>query len=550
MQSTDTLLDPVRSTYVVEAIPDIRVLETYDLPTIHKPAVVPRRQYDVLKECIIVGLFLAVAIGARLYAAFHTGLEVDEPIYRYAAAYAAQYGFPAVRAEANREIIPFLYHPPFFLWLLDLWFKLWNSDNYLTGRLFSVLCSTIMLGLLYAFVRIHINKSVALLSLIFIASDAWIIFTNQAIYFENSEMVFIILAIWAYWRALQTDGKVNEQYVSRYLLAGLLIGWVLVYKQIGGFLVIVVLANVVMQRKHWLGHVLLCATAFGVLAVYALSMHIAFGSLFDYATLTQIRRTLWERQSAGLTYSPATALEAIVSRYFIFPLTILTLVGGSLLAIVRFVQHIFGKRKEKYPLLLSWVLGGVVFALSISLKSPHYMILWLVPLYIFLSKELYLVFAKRKRTGNRRKLMKGILLVGLFIVSLWSFQARFMNLPGDTLAQASVYINTQLPSSAVVLTEDYVGVDISPQFMDINLVETPEKVFKSSVTYAALYWSTTEPLPASLGPINQYCIPLKTFRGFKDNIEVCKINKLALASILKPELSPSSSGEELENRKQ
>lgn len=548
MYKPDMLLDPVGPTHV-ESIPDIKVLEMSDLPTVHKPSLIPRRRHDLLQEGIIVGLFLAVALGARLYAAFHTGLEVDEPIYRYAAAYAAQYGFPAVRAEANRQIIPFLYHPPFFLWLLDLWFKVWNNDNYLTGRLFSVLCATIMLGLLYVFVRVLVNKSVALLSLIFVGSDAWIIFTNQAIYFENSEMVFILLALWAYWRALQTNGKVNEQYISRYVLAGLLVGWVLIYKQIGGFLLIVVLANMVMQRKHWLGHVLLFVTTFGVLAVYALSMHMTFGSLFDYATFTQIRRTLWERQSAGLTYSPSTALEAIVSRYFIFPLTILTLVGGSILAIIRFVQHVLGKRKEKYPLLLSWALGGVVFALSISLKSPHYMILWLVPLYIFLSKELYLLFGKRKHTSNRRKYLKSILLVALFIVNLWSFQARFMNVPGDTIAQASVYINAQLPSSAVLLTEDYVGVDIIPQYMNINLVDTPTKVFKSGVTYAALYWSTTEPLLTSLGPINQYCIPLKTFRGFKDNIEVCKINKLALASILQPRLSPSSSEEELENKK-
>lgn len=548
MYKPDMLLDPVGPTHV-ESIPDIKVLEMSDLPTVHKPSLIPRRRHDLLQEGIIVGLFLAVALGARLYAAFHTGLEVDEPIYRYAAAYAAQYGFPAVRAEANRQIIPFLYHPPFFLWLLDLWFKVWNNDNYLTGRLFSVLCATIMLGLLYAFVRVLVNKSVALLSLIFVGSDAWIIFTNQAIYFENSEMVFILLALWAYWRALQTNGKVNEQYISRYALAGLLVGWVLIYKQIGGFLLIAVLANMVMQRKHWLGHVLLFVTTFGVLAVYALSMHMTFGSLFDYATFTQIRRTLWERQSAGLTYSPSTALEAIVSRYFIFPLTILTLVGGSILAIIRFVQHVLGKRKEKYPLLLSWALGGVVFALSISLKSPHYMILWLVPLYIFLSKELYLLFGKRKHTSNRRKYLKSILLVALFIVNLWSFQARFMNVPGDTIAQASVYINAQLPSSAVLLTEDYVGVDIIPQYMNINLVDTPTKVFKSGVTYAALYWSTTEPLLTSLGPINQYCIPLKTFRGFKDNIEVCKINKLALASILQPRLSPSSSEEELENKK-
>ncbi len=513
-------------------IPAIIVLETPDLPTIQQPALVRRKKPSATQEWLIVSLFLIVALAARLYASFHAGLEVDEPIYRYAAAYAAQFGFPSVRAEATRQFLPFLYHPPFFLWLLALWFKLWGSGSYLTGRLFSVLCSAVMLGLLYGFVRAHISKGVALLALIFVGSDAWISFTNQAIYLENSQMIFIILAVWAYWSASKANSLDNRQYALRYLLAGLLIGWVLVFKQIGGSILIGVLANMVMQRKHWLGHVILLIVVLEVVAVYALSMHAAFGSLFDSATLTQIRRTLWERQSAGLTYSPSTALKAIASRYFIFPVTILTLVGGSLLAVVRFIQHLLGKRKEEYPIVLGWALGGVVFALSISLKSPHYMILWLVPLYIFLSKELYRIFTARPKI--KRRYMRGILLAGLLVVNLWSFQARFLNLPGDALAQVDAYINSHIPSDAVVLTEDYIGVDISPQYMNINLEDTPAKVFKSGATYAALYWSTTEPLPTSLGNINRYCIPSKIFSGFKDTTEVCKIDRSVLAAMLRP----------------
>ena len=130
-------------------------------------------------------------------------------------------------------------------------------------------------------------------------------------------------------------------------------------------------------------------------AEYTLAMHAAFFSQFDSATVTQILRTLWGQQSPGLTYSPLTALQAIVTRYWIFPITILVLVGGSLLVVVRFLQHLLGKRKEEDPIVLGWALGGVVFALSISLKSPHYIILWLVPLYILVSKDLYRVFVTR-----------------------------------------------------------------------------------------------------------------------------------------------------------
>jgi hypothetical protein len=530
-------------------LPKFSVLDTPDLPTLRRPALNPRQQkqhyFSTIREWGMIGLLLAIALLDRLYAAFHTGLEVDEPIYRYAAAYAMQYGFPAVRPAASRQIIPFLYHPPFFLWFLGLWFKAWGSDSYLTGRLFSVLCSAGMLMLLYAFVCRHLGKGVAALTLCFVGTDAWIIFTNQAIYLENSQMLFVILAMWAYWHATQVDATHSKQYVRRYLFAGLLIGWVIIYKHIGGFLVISVLANLAMQRMHWRGHVILFVVILGILTGYVLFMHEAFGSLYDLATITQIRRTLWDRQSAGLTYSPLIALQAIGSRYWIFPTTILVLVGGSLLAVIRFIQHVLGRRKEKHPIILGWALGGVVFALSISLKSPHYMILWLIPLYILLSKELYYVL---NRQMGKRKSMLNILLVGLFIVNLWSFQARFVNLPGDALAQADAYINTFLPSNALVATQDYIGVDIAPQYVNIALYDTPALLFKSRATYAALYWSTTEPLPTSLGNINSYCIPLKTFSGFKDHIEVCKIDRVALTTILRHSPSLLKLPEEMERK--
>jgi hypothetical protein len=109
-------------------------------------------------EAGIIALLLAFAWGVRYLTALHTGIEVDEPIYRYAAAYAAQYGFPAVRAPAKEQMIPFLYHPPFFLLLLAQWFKLWHSDSFLTGRLFNICISTLMLALLYLFVRLKIGR--------------------------------------------------------------------------------------------------------------------------------------------------------------------------------------------------------------------------------------------------------------------------------------------------------------------------------------------------------------------------------------------------------
>ena len=124
--------------------------------------------------------------------------------------------------------------------------------------------------------------------------------------------------MWAYWAAIHTEVTNGRWYVLRYLLAGLLVGVVLAYKQIGVFLVLVILINLLFQRKHWLAHLYLLVVAATVVVSYGLYMHLAFGSLFDMETLTQLKRTLGSRASPGLNYGPLTALEAVASTYWVF----------------------------------------------------------------------------------------------------------------------------------------------------------------------------------------------------------------------------------------
>lgn len=119
-----------------------------------------------------------------------------------------------------------------------------------------------------------------------------------------------------------------------------------------------------------------------VVSVYMAIMHVVFGDLFDSAIFIQFRRTLGVRASPGSTYSLWVALEALSSRYWIFPTTILYLLGGSLLTLIRCFRLFTQKQRNVEDIfVVSWSASGVFFALAISLKSPHYMILWLVPLY-------------------------------------------------------------------------------------------------------------------------------------------------------------------------
>ena len=106
---------------------------------------------NLLSEWVMVTHLLVLAFLVRFYAALHTGIEVDEPIYRDAAAMvlahiqalpdslinnpmkqdtstiALLYGYPSIRPAYLHPTIPFLYHPPFYLWLLAEWFKLWEA---------------------------------------------------------------------------------------------------------------------------------------------------------------------------------------------------------------------------------------------------------------------------------------------------------------------------------------------------------------------------------------------------------------------------------------
>lgn len=539
------------------------VITVSENPGLHQPVAPPRKKVS-LSEWGMVALLLGLAFLLRFYAALHTGVEVDEPIYRDAAATALAhiqalpgslrdtpiqrsstamallFGYPSIRPAYLHPTIPFLYHPPFYLWFLAGWFWLWNSTSYLTGRMFSVFTSLVLLVSLYLFVKNITNKKTAFLTLLLVGCDPWIIFTNQAIYLENSLILFALFAIWAYWHATQMPAKETRLTLRWYALTGLLAGWVIIYKQIGGFIVLVFLLNLLIQRKHWQGHMVLGAVMGAVVLCYVFSMHGLFGQAYDAATLDQFHRTIGAKAAPGLNDSVTLALRTAWNQYWMFLVTIVALLGGSVLAVTRYAREVRHRGSLPYhSVIISWALGGIIFALAISLKSPHYLILWLIPLYIFLAHEIILLWkiypSRQWQLQIGRVALSLLLLLSVGIGDLWGFQERFTHVPGDTLLQADAYINVTLPPNAIIATQNYIGVDITPPFLDITLVNTPQLILRDQVTYMALYWSSTQPVAPGLGPVNQYCLPMKTFTGFKDSVEVCKIDLIMLSVVVSSE---------------
>ncbi|HEV3312954.1 MAG TPA: glycosyltransferase family 39 protein [Chloroflexota bacterium] len=474
----------------------------------------------------MLGLLVA-GVTLRVIAALQTGALVDELTYQYLGASVWKHDIPEIRPEFGQLSQPFLWHPPFFFFLLGRWFSLWGNDGLVTARLLSVVVSAVMLCLVYIVARKISGARVALLALFLIALDPWLILINQAVYIENSQMVLTLLAIWAYWGATRQDANANKgAYILRYALAGFAVGVVVIYKHIGAYLLLAVFVNLLLTRgRHRLGHVYLLATAAVVLAIYSGAMHTIFGSLFDQETIAQVRRTLGLSSAPGLNYGPVTAATAIVQTYWIFPITILTLLAGALAAGVCVVRQAMGKRQGE-TLILSWAVAAVISGAGIALKSPHYFILWLIPLYLLLSEQTPAVIVSvTSRLRKERRYVAwetGAALALVLVLNLWSFHARFMSGASDSLESAVAYVNTHVPSNAIVAVDASAGPDLTRPYRSFP-ADTRKELYRRRAQYLFLYWSLTNPIPVTLGDISTYCIQSHRFDGFNDHVQVCRL---------------------------
>ena len=154
------------------------------------------------------------------------------------------------------------------------------------------------------------------------------------------------------------------------------------------------------------------------------------------------------------------------------------------------------------------------------------MVLWLIPLYVFLASEVAHWF-RGKRLAN-----VWILVIFFLAASIFTWNIRFMSGYGDSLGNSAAYINKDLSPNAVIGTESYMAELFNQQYTPIEELNTVDQVERND--YLAIYTSRTAPI-SSLPPViqdwQQYCLPLHTFTGFKDQVTVCKVNHNILARV-------------------
>jgi 4-amino-4-deoxy-L-arabinose transferase-like glycosyltransferase len=471
-------------------------------------------------------LFLIfIAFTLRMIAAFRVGLEVDEPINYAVSQYMLLNWFPATRGELLEGRQPYFYHPPFGFYIYAYWFGI-TEVSLDSLRIISVMASTIAIVLLSTFIRKQLSRPVGTLTLLLLATDGWLVVTNAMGYLENIQLILLAFAVPCYWWAVRSK---NENW-SFYILAGITAGSVFLFKHIGVYYLITIFIYFVTnlrERRHLKGHTIVLGAVILMSAIYAGWMYqLGDGDWFGQ-TRTQFERTVGLRESRGLNYSWETAAKVIYERYWFHASTILMLGSGTLISVGSFINQMRGRRyPDLYQVLVAWGMGAVIFAGLAALKSPHYLMLWLFPFAPLTAIILH-------RAVRQRPVLYLIVIALIIVLNSTTFYYRVVKSYVDVLDSAGVYIRDQIPDSAIVGTEPYIGVLFNPLPLYIRSDRTNRPdgsimmdMIEGGATHLAVYWSTTAGIPRGLGSwpqIQRYCPKLVQYDGFKDHVYICKI---------------------------
>ena len=466
-----------------------------------------------LSPVLALGLFLRMVDLGR------TALEVDESSNYGVAISVYNSGTPSFKPELGQTFQPYLFHPPFGFDILAAWFKL-VGPGLDSARLLNVVASMIVLLLVFAVMHRY-GKGVALLGTLFVALDCWIVLTNRMDYLENVLLIPILLGVWLFIRADET-GRTRT-----YVLAGLTFGIAIVFKHIGVYVVLATVATWLLVRKDNRGYCWMLTTMTLVVLAYVIGMRANFGQVFFDQEFTELDRLVGTASARGMNYGLIETIQVIVDKYWVFVTTVITLLFGWLYVIVRYLRSLFKKTPSGHVVLLAWAFAGFVFAVASQVKSPNYLILWLVPLYMYLAVEIM------NWTSGPRKPLVPALAVAFVVLNMLSWNYRIVQTNGDALRESATYINNDLPSDAVIGTEPYIGALISQPYVRLDTM-TSDRLKK--VTYLAYYTSSmtrVTDLPPVVQEVIRNCHTMAEFSGFKDKVTLCKIGipQLALARV-------------------
>jgi len=466
------------------------------------------------KSKLLLFFEIAAVVGFLVVGAFlrffeirtRPGFEWDEPIYSVIAQNTLEFGYPTFQTDDGRPLGPSLYHPPFDHYLKGYWFKVTGVSGVGQARILSGIESLVLLLLTYLFVRSVAGKDAAVLALLLTSTGGWLVYTNRLNLLENAMMPIGVAGLCLYAAAVKRGHR------WRYALAGVVLALAAIYKHTGLYFLLVPMLTWLLARKNGRGHVVLLVVAAHVVILYVLAMYMAFGDVYLFQSLVQVRRALGVVSSRGLTYGLTEATQALTNTYWVFFVTILVVVGGAVAVVVRLVQCIVRRRVPDHPILLGWSAAAVTLLAVVALKSPQYLIVMLVPLYAFVAAEL----TQRKMAGW----VVTVLIVAVLGLNLTTWYFRFVQRTDNALLATYDYAAEFIPSNARVLTEECIGVQLEQTYYNIQAHRGARDLWELDPTHIILYNSATaKPLSSpGLDSLLQRATLVAYFTGFKEEI--------------------------------
>ena len=412
----------------------------------HTPVTSTRRTgYRAWPIALVSSVLIVAAVALRFWRLAGYGWQYDEIVYYQIATSLAHHGGLTERITYGTPWYPFLYQPPWYIYLLSAWFRA-TADSITNARVLGVFFSALTLTFTWLLVRRVRGPACALYALAPIAFDGWLLYVQRISYIENLTLALVTAGMLAYARALARPSW------HRFAIAGAVLAVAGCMKYTGLYAILAVALCWMILRRENRRHLVLVGVYAAVVALdQAFLIHV-WGHWYLSESGAQLARVLGLYSSGGTLTSPGALIHLLAAQYKVYVASFAIAVAGFILAARRLIIC-YRQRKwdslQPQALLFSWSAASVVvFGLS-NLRFPQYFALVLLPLYLLWWTEVW--------QWNRSTVLK----VGLAAVAvgagLVSFASSDRAQAANPMAAVQAYAEHHIPAKAVVVADEQVG---------------------------------------------------------------------------------------------
>lgn len=470
---------------------------------------------------VVYGAIMLLAAVVRFAFVGITPWDWDESLYTAIARHVTQLGYPAIILDPREAPVPFLFQPPFHSYLLSGWHSL-VGDSIYAGRLLSSLIGVGAVGLCMVLVeRITNSYRVAALAGVFVALDGWSTYSGILVKLDVATLLVGMVGLLIYTKALR------ENSLRFALLAGIAVGAAVIYKHTGIVIAGAIVINwlLFVRGQHQL-HYKVLGAALVVVVAYIGIMYAIWGQAYLDESFSQVRRIFGFRESPGLNYGVKEVLNALFNQYWIFAGSILAILGGGVITLIRTWQMLFKGREGTPTLLLAWAIASGAILSLVPLHNTHHVVLLIVPLYCVIAYELTGLLGGAGKVRARNAALLAV--AGILALSVATLGLRVVTMSdGNALRDVQTYVAQNIPEDQSILTEQTICMLVKNPCYQLGMIRSQKALVRAKPEYLIVYTTTTFPVreTAAFKAAIQGAVLEATIKGWKEEIEIYKLKK-------------------------